>query len=272
MSKNQELISIITHDGQFHADETLACALVQYVFGNVPIVRKRKITKDEYNNKSIFIIDVGNTLNREYHNFDHHQDAGLPASNMLVLEYLKAKRFITNDLYEELYYRFEQVSNIDCNGYKAVGKGWHVNSLFKTLNGVCDEDGDNTEGFNLAVEIGKAVIIAAQNTIYESEKSRKYWSEGVKHSRFIQVCDKYPIKWRDYEGATLLVFNATSPENEHEHWKVQSIDGSVLPLVMTGKELFMHKNRFIAAYDSKQNAIECAELTEMAIDNAKVTL
>lgn len=58
---------IATHDGTFHADETVACAVLSYVFDNTSVIRTRNPIELE---KADIIIDVsGKNDNRH---FDHH--------------------------------------------------------------------------------------------------------------------------------------------------------------------------------------------------------
>ncbi len=58
---------IATHDGSFHADETIACAILTYIFENSSIIRSRDCDELE---RADIVIDVSG-LNDEKH-FDHH--------------------------------------------------------------------------------------------------------------------------------------------------------------------------------------------------------
>ena len=68
---------IITHDGQFHADEVFAVALLLRVFGLVPVVRTRVVTKEDLDDPEIWVLDQYGQYDRLKHNFDHHQDKEL---------------------------------------------------------------------------------------------------------------------------------------------------------------------------------------------------
>lgn len=61
---------IATHDGSFHADETVACAIISYVHERCEVVRTRI---PELLEKADIIIDVSG-INDEKH-FDHHSNA-----------------------------------------------------------------------------------------------------------------------------------------------------------------------------------------------------
>ena len=58
---------IATHDGSFHADETVACAILSYIYDNTSVIRTRDPEELE---KADIIIDVSGK-NDERH-FDHH--------------------------------------------------------------------------------------------------------------------------------------------------------------------------------------------------------
>ena len=61
---------VATHDGSFHADETLACAIISYVFDNTEVIRTRDPQLLE---TADIVIDVSG-LNDDKH-FDHHSPA-----------------------------------------------------------------------------------------------------------------------------------------------------------------------------------------------------
>ena len=60
---------IATHDGSFHADETLACAIISYVHERCEVIRSRNPVELE---KADIVIDVSG-INDDKH-FDHHSN------------------------------------------------------------------------------------------------------------------------------------------------------------------------------------------------------
>lgn len=94
-------VTIITHTGVFHADEVIACAMMQALFGreNVFILR---CTDDDVNNikipapimdrRDVHYVDIGGRYDiskpegAKY--LDHHQDKALPCAAVLVRDYL----------------------------------------------------------------------------------------------------------------------------------------------------------------------------------------
>jgi hypothetical protein len=62
---------IVTHPGGAHKDDFLACCLLAHLHG-VPIQR-REPTKDDLDDSTICVVDVGGSHDAELNNFDHHQ-------------------------------------------------------------------------------------------------------------------------------------------------------------------------------------------------------
>lgn len=83
--KNEFYIKrIVTHNGQTHSDDFLATAILAHKF-NVTIHRVSSVSKEELEDNSIIVVDVGGKYEPEKNNFDHHQDLNIPCSLILVL-------------------------------------------------------------------------------------------------------------------------------------------------------------------------------------------
>ena len=240
---------IITHDGIFHADEVFAIALLHEVIGNCPIERTRNISIEDYENKDVWIVDVGGIYDVEKNLFDHHHDKFLPASCTLVLNELMSRHLITMHLYEELYKNFQTISTIDCNGFNQMN-GFQVNSLVKSFNSLPD-------GFNIAVELAKCYIRAAIDTVNKIAESEEIWERGEDISRYIKLCDAFPIHWKRYNDHMFLIY----PNNGK--WNLLSIDSEDFPIVSNGAHEFLHNEKFIAVFPKKEDAIASAQLSAM---------
>jgi hypothetical protein len=80
---------IITHPGSAHFDEVTAISLLLAVHGGETFrIERREPTVQELNNPEVWVIDTGNRLEPQQHNFDHHQDANCPAAFVLIADYL----------------------------------------------------------------------------------------------------------------------------------------------------------------------------------------
>lgn len=67
---NSQQNTIITHDGQFHADEVLACGILLEIYPHAKICRSRD---PHIISKGDIVVDVGKIYNPLEGKFDHHQ-------------------------------------------------------------------------------------------------------------------------------------------------------------------------------------------------------
>ena len=69
-----DLKKIITHSGQAHVDEIMACSLIYYLENKiVPILRVDEPTDLELNDPEIAVLDIGAKYEPLKMNYDHHQ-------------------------------------------------------------------------------------------------------------------------------------------------------------------------------------------------------
>jgi len=236
---------IITHDGIFHADDAMAVALLLEFVKDVRVLRTREVTKEDKNNPNIWIVDVGGEYDPALHNFDHHHDAALPSACHLVLFYLLSIKKVTVDEYLELEDAIKSISNIDCNGYENE-TNFIFNSLIKSYNLL------EHNGWITAVYVCKQYIRSKKEAAKKSIESKKIWDNAEKIKTDIKICSSFPLNWKKYKEERILVY----PDGLK--WNVISREPGELPLLSTGKEEFIHVNRFIAVFSNKEDAIECA--------------
>jgi uncharacterized UPF0160 family protein len=238
-------MKIITHNGQFHADEVFACALILEHVGELEIQRTRVFDAIEYSNPSTFIVDVGGIYDSSMLNFDHHQDEALEASNMLVLFYLRDARYISDRLCEMYLDKMREISMMDRNGHDGYN-GFQVNSLIASLNSL-------ENGFDLAIQTARGYIKAiAINEELELE-SREAFDAGERIAFETVVCTKFPLFWKTYKECIFLV-----APTQDGNWAVHTINSKECPLIARGNEKFFHAGKFIAVYDTMQEAEESA--------------
>ena len=240
------ITKIITHDGIFHADDVMSVALMlECIRPKIQVERTRNISPDEFSNPDIWIIDVGRQYNRALNNYDHHQDKTLPASCILILNQMHSMEYISIELYRTLFDALVEISEIDCNG--PIGKnGFQFNSLIKSFNNLED-------GFDKALWVCRNYIKSCKADVEKTEQSLKIWNEGESVSCYIKVCSEFPAHWKRYEQHPLLIF-----PNEGK-WTLISANSDHFPIWATGKELFIHSNKFLAVFETKADAIECAQ-------------
>ena len=258
---------LLTHDGVFHADEIFAIALIKCVFSSViiKVERTRDITTDDMEDPEIWVLDQGKVYNPELHNFDHHQEKELESTNVLVLEYLKEQKYLIEGLYERLIWPFESISEIDRNGSESLGLDnvFHVNALIRALNSSGDTI-DPSVRFEDAVYVAMLYIDSMMQFISNKIK----WKAAYDNSKLVydviaelHADDPFPVNWKEYATHPFLVERQGSDPDKYK-WKLHSCDSKEYPIKATGRENFIHVNKFIAVYDTLEKMIESAKLQQ----------
>ena len=67
------IISIVTHSGDAHRDEFLACCLALFLHNDITPIFRRNPTEGELNDSRVLVLDVGMRHEPKLNNFDHHQ-------------------------------------------------------------------------------------------------------------------------------------------------------------------------------------------------------
>ena len=113
---------IITHPGQAHLDEFLACCVALAQHENAEIVR-REPSEEELADRSILVLDVGGQYDPLKNNFDHHHNASLPCA--FVLYFTAAMNCSVEDLFE--VFRWAENLNLrDTQGFPAVARKYNL--------------------------------------------------------------------------------------------------------------------------------------------------
>ncbi|MBU0995751.1 MAG: MYG1 family protein [Proteobacteria bacterium] len=80
---------IITHPGSAHFDEFFAISLIIAINDDVEFhIDRRDPAPDELKNPTVWVVDIGGEYNPHLKNFDHHQNLEIPASFMIVADFL----------------------------------------------------------------------------------------------------------------------------------------------------------------------------------------
>ncbi|NOZ80482.1 MAG: MYG1 family protein [DPANN group archaeon] len=124
---------IVTHSGQAHADDFLACCFALSTCDWFPPVYRREPTEEELEDPEVLVLDVGGRHEPEKGNFDHHQlprDAEPECALSLYSRYLGGKNgpLGLTGLNSKLEYQgwYETLKVLDSKGPFALAKakGW----------------------------------------------------------------------------------------------------------------------------------------------------
>jgi uncharacterized UPF0160 family protein len=235
---------IVTHDGRFHADEVMAVAILHEYLGDMPVKRTRNVASADLEDPAVWVVDVGMVHDPSKRCFDHHQDAGLPASCKLVADHLLSEGILDVSRHAELDAILTTVSDIDRNGYKSYN-GFQFNAFIRLID-------EGEAGFEQALSICRLLVKSLAKTALAHEESQRIWDQGELVHRLVRVCSQYPVHWRRFVDECILVYPSGG------EWRVISSDNERLPLIAIGTEIFMHQNRFTAGYRTKAEAVLAA--------------
>lgn len=123
-------IPLITHAGKAHFDDFLAVSLILATHEAPFEIERRTPTLQELENQDVWVVDVGERYQPELKNFDHHQNIEVPASFMLVSDYLNLSQTLS------VMPWWEYKDNIDRFGPEKVAKEMGISSLLPAYSPV----------------------------------------------------------------------------------------------------------------------------------------
>lgn len=247
-------MTIITHDGLFHADEVFAIALIHRFIGHCPVVRTRRIATSDLTNPEMWVLDQGGKYEPELNNFDHHQDKTLPATNMLVLNELVKRNVVSKDMMDMLKNGFQTISAIDTGGYDSF-PGFQVNALIKSFNSL-------EGGWGHAYMLATHWIEAQYQTLNKIPESLSTWRNSKVLSPGVRYAEKYPMFWKSYNEEPLLIVRKSKSlhENTEEFiYELHSANSKEMPILPGHNELFLNAGSFIAGYQNLDDALSAAK-------------
>lgn len=287
-------ITIATHDGNFHADEVFAIAILKLIFKNIKIIRSRE---PEIFNKAEIKIDIGGKNNPQTGYFDHHMTEGagtrynsIPyASCGLVWRHYGRQLAENNTVFEHIDKKIIQSVDAIDSGY-SIGEDqleynhYNISDTIDAYNPPWYEDKPNYDlAFNNAVDCAVKILENELKHAIGIKKATFFVKEAIFNSidpRYL-VLDKY-CPWQEIVLEESEVFYVIFPAATND-WRIRAVPirkGSFelkkpFPSNWAGKSkkelatitgvedaLFCHRSCFIAGALSKEGAIS---LTQKAL-------
>ena len=165
--------TIVTHNGNFHADDVFSVAALKSIFSSFTLIRTRDL---EIIAKADIVIDVGGEYDAETGRFDHHQrggagerENGIPYSSFGLiwqkygLDICQGNQDVANALDAGLV---SSIDAIDCGHVKGVPEGISLSQTISMFNPTWQEDSHFDSCFDEAVNFATRVLtrfIAAAN-------------------------------------------------------------------------------------------------------------
>ena len=280
---------VVTHSGNFHADDVFSVAALKSVFPTFTLIRTRD---KEVIAKADVVIDVGGEHDAATDRFDHHQrggagerDNGVPYSSFGLI-WQKYGLAICDDN-QELANAIDAglvstIDAIDCGHVKGVAEGISLSQTISMFNPTWQEEGDFDAGFNEAVDFAARILARAIAAASGGLNAKAIVAEAIKNAQDprVIVLEKY-TPWKKTvhalsEQALYMVYPSQSGQ-----WMIQTVpvepgsfeDRKSLPKPWAGLSdaelqaetgikdaMFCHNGLFIAGTASFESAMKMAAL------------
>ena len=200
-------MKIITHNGQFHADEVVAFTILNYIFDECTLERSRdqKLIDD-----SDIVIDIGKIYDPENNRFDHHQEncnelfyekSNIPMSSVGMVYKKYGKSYLNKLLSIESSY-----DSIDDNLYYEV-----YENLIKEIDAIDNGIKNNFYNFNINTGISRMISRFNCNDVFNEEIQKEQFYKASNYSKNVfeiivmELYSKIKIFNEEYEKMTNII-------------------------------------------------------------------
>lgn len=236
MSQKKDVVTVVTHDGFFHADEVFALAVLKMVFEKeekeMEVVRTRDL--DEIS-KADVVVDVGGVYDFAKMRFDHHQkekpgnhDNGLPYASFGLIWKHFGGRLVDSEIAGVIEQKL--VTPIDAldNGinlstpiYEGVCE--YTNAHIVSAIGRAYPEGELDKAFEKALEFVCLILRGEINKVEEKIVGMRTTEGEIKKQKNpeILVLEKY-VAWESavtkHKNVKLVIF----PDKFSTNWCIQT--------------------------------------------------
>lgn len=277
---NTETLEIVTHSGIFHADEILAILILRGVYKNMPLkitrTRDQEKIRQALNspNPYLFLVDVGEDFSPIVNHYDHHQNGGLPASNMLVwnelgtscLHNISMVREYNVDVQlvaSEMQMFMSAISDWDTNkngviqAAQALGV-LTISQCISGFNGDPTDDDYQSIAFEKAMDFMREVFLNEVRSACARVRAQLIFDSRIEIAPQTYVFEKFCPIWK--RGAKIAVL--PNPQG----WAIMSADSALYPLYSKEEAAaagfapaFCHAGKFLMVFRTQEEATECAK-------------
>ena len=285
--------TIVTHNGNFHADDVFSIAALKHIFSSFELIRTRDL---DLISKADIVIDVGGEYCPDTDRFDHHQrggagerDNGIPYSSFGLiwqkygLEICKGNQEVADAVDAGLV---STIDAIDCGHVDGVSQGISLSQTISMFNPTWQEESHFDTCFDEAVDFASRVLtrfIASANGGISAKIIVAKAIDNAEDPRVI-VLDKY-TPWKRTvhalsEEALYMIYPSQSGQ-----WRVQTVpvepgsfeDKKSFPKAWAGLSnkalqdvtgiddaMFCHNGLFIAGAESFESTMKMASIALQA--------
>jgi uncharacterized UPF0160 family protein len=281
--------TIVTHNGNFHADDVFSVAALKQILPSFNLIRTRDLAIMA---KADIVIDVGGEYDAEAGRFDHHQrggagerENGIPYSSFGLiwqkygLDICEGNQEVANAVDAGLV---STIDAIDCGHVEGIYDGISLSQTISMFNPTWQEDSHFDSCFDEAVEFASRVLkrfIASSSGGISAKTIVAKAIENAQDPRVI-VLQKYTPWKRTVHALAEKALYIVYPSQTGQ-WRIQTVpvepgsfeDRKPLPKAWAGlsdKDLqevtgiddamFCHNGLFIAGAESFESTMKMASI------------
>ena len=285
--------TIVTHNGNFHADDVFSIAALKCIFPSFNLIRTRDL---DIIAKADIVLDVGGVYDPDTGRFDHHQrggagqrENGIPYSSFGLIwqkygvEICQGNQELANSVDADLV---STIDAIDCGHVEGVAQGVSLSQTISMFNPTWQEDSHYDTCFDEAVDFASRVLtrfIASANGGISAKAIVAKAIENAADPRVI-VLEKYTPWKRTVHTLSTEALYMVYPSGSGP-WRIQTVpvepgsfeDRKSLPKPWAGlsdkalKEvtgiddaMFCHNGLFIAGAESFESTMKMAAIALQA--------
>ena len=281
--------TIVTHDGNFHADDVFSVAALKCVFPSFNLVRTRNL---ELIANADIVLDVGGEYEAGADRFDHHQrggagerENGIPYSSFGLiwqkygLEICKGDQDVVNAVDAGLV---STIDAIDCGHVEGVSQGISLSQTISMFNPTWKEESHFDECFDEAVVFATRVLTRFIASAHGGISAKAIVAKAIEDAEDprVIVLEKYTPWKKTVHALSEEALYVIYPSHNGQ-WRIQTVpvelgsfeDRKSLPKPWAGlsdKELhavtgiddamFCHNGLFIAGAESLAGTMNMASI------------
>ena len=281
--------TIVTHNGNFHADDVFSIAALKSIIPSFKLIRTRDL---DVIAKADMVVDVGGEYDAETDRFDHHQrggagerENGIPYSSFGLIwqkygiEICQGNRDVAKAVDSGLV---STIDAIDCGHVEGIYEGISLSQTIGMFNPTWQEDADFDACFNEAVDFASRVLkrfIASANGGISAKALVAKAIENAEDPRVV-VLEKYTPWKRTVHALSEEALYVVYPSQTGQ-WRIQTVpvelgsfeDRKPLPKQWAGLSdndlqevtnihdaMFCHNGCFIAGAESFESTMKMAAI------------
>ena len=281
--------TIVTHNGNFHADDVFSIAALKAIFPSSRLIRTRDL---ELIGKADIVVDVGGEYDPDTGRFDHHQrggagerENGIPYSSFGLiwqkygLEICQGNRAVAKAVDAGLV---STIDAIDCGHVTGVSEGISLSQTISMFNPTWQEDSHFDACFDQAVDFASGVLARFIASANGGISAKAIVAEAINNAEDprVIILEKYTPWKRTVHALSEEALYMIYPSQTGE-WRIQTVpvepgsfenrkslpkqwaglsDNELKEVTGIDDAMFCHNGLFIAGAESFESTMKMASI------------